>query len=69
MVKPQLPDSIRLRFPPEVVHIIASYVPHLPPKKEPRKLSFEAEKDIKKMSPKLTAMALYDLECYSGTDS
>lgn len=34
-MKPQLPDQIRLKFPPEIVHVISSYVPHLPPKKYP----------------------------------
>lgn len=33
-MKPQLPDEIRLKFPSEIIHIISSFVPHLPPKKQ-----------------------------------
>lgn len=45
-MKPQLPDSIRLRFPPEIVHIINSFVPHLPIKKIP---SPSLQREIKRL--------------------
>jgi hypothetical protein len=33
--KPQLPKEIRLLFPPEIVHVIQSYVPHMEAAKTP----------------------------------
>jgi hypothetical protein len=50
-MKPQLPHEIRLKFPPEIVHIIASYVPHLPLKEYP---SPSLQREFKRIqTPKL----------------
>lgn len=34
-MKPQLPDHIRKKLPSELIHLIATYVPHMEPVKIP----------------------------------
>ncbi len=72
-MKPQLPYDIRLIFPPEVVHVIMTYVPHLPPKspqQQPLTNPESAKEAIQKVqrSPQMrgaAAEALRDLEWLS----
>lgn len=41
-MKPQLPIEVRKQFPPEVIHLINSFVPHLS-KKEPPSPALQRE--------------------------
>jgi hypothetical protein len=62
MVKPRLPEEIDKLFPKEIVALIYSYVPHLPPTP---KLSPQLQKELKKIQQrgsKNNAMYLKDLD-------
>lgn len=45
-MKPQLPYSIVLALPPEIVHLINSFVPHFPKQKPP---SPNLERELKRI--------------------
>lgn len=49
-------------LPSELIHIIKTFLPALPPRPKPRDNGLSRQIETLKRSPKLTAMALYDLD-------
>ena len=49
-------------LPSELIHIIKTFLPPLPPRSKPRDNGLNKQLEVIKRSPKLTAMAFYDLE-------
>lgn len=62
-MKERLPREIELIFPPEIVHVIYSYLPHLPPKAPPNTPAYTTLKAFERVqSPKHPAMYMFGLE-------
>jgi hypothetical protein len=61
MVKPRLPRDIELEFPPEIVHLIYSFIPHTPKTPAP---SPRLQNELKKLQngDKKTSMYLKGLD-------
>jgi len=60
-MEPDLGQRIRA-LPSELIHIIRTFLPPYPPRPKPRDNGLNKQLDALKRSPKLTAMACYDLE-------
>lgn len=62
-MKPRLPRSLELQLPPEIIHVINTFLPPLPrPKSPPAGLQRELEKLQKSPKHIHTAMYLKGLE-------
>jgi len=61
MVKPRLPDKIEKAIPPEIVHLIYSFLPH-EEKPKPPSPSLQREVERLQKQPKQTAMYLKGLD-------
>jgi hypothetical protein len=62
-MKPRLPRSLELQLPPEIIHVINTFLPHLPrPKSPPTGLQRELERLQKSPKNIHTAMYLKGLE-------
>lgn len=55
-------DQRLRKLPSVLIHHIRSFLPPLPPKPKPRDNGTAKQLQAIKRSPKLTAMALYDLD-------
>jgi len=60
-MEPDLGQRIRA-LPSELIHIIRTFLPPHPPRPKPRDNGLNKQLETLRRSPKLTAMALYDLE-------
>jgi hypothetical protein len=60
-MEPDLGQRIRA-LPSELIHIIRTFLPPYPPRPKIRDNGLNKQLETLKRSPKLTAMALYDLE-------
>jgi len=49
-------------LPSELIHIIKTFLPPLPPRPKPRDNGLNKQLETLRRSPKLTAMAFYDLD-------
>jgi hypothetical protein len=58
---PDLGQRIRA-LPSELIHIIRTFLPPYPPRPKPRDNGMSKQLEAVKRSPKLTAMALYNLD-------
>jgi hypothetical protein len=61
MTKPCLPPQVAAKFPPEIIHLIYSYVPHIRKSRKPSS-SLQRALEMLQKSPKRTAMDMYGLD-------
>ena len=62
MVKPQLPAEIQAKLPAEIIHIINSFVPHLPKTPGPSPQLQKELRKLQKKGGKKNSMYLKDLD-------
>jgi hypothetical protein len=56
-------------LPSELIHLIRTFLPPHPPRPKPRDNGVSKQLEAIKRSPKLTAMALYDMDDYDKNGS
>jgi hypothetical protein len=57
-MKPRLPRSLELQLPPEIIHVINTFLPPLPPPKSPP-AGLQRELEKLQKSPKKFQTAMY----------
>jgi hypothetical protein len=55
-------------LPSELIHLIRTFLPPHPPRPKPRDNGVAKQLEAIKRSPKLTAMALYDLDDFEENE-
>jgi hypothetical protein len=55
-------------LPSELIHVIRTFLPPHPPRPKPRDNGLLKQLEAIKRSPKLTAMALYDLDDFEENE-